>query len=126
MNIEKFRLIFPQFNLISDEQLKVKNEIALMHIPSVCSDCAHYYLVFLMIAHLLTLDTLDNTDYIASASIADVSVTKATLKNNDNKNLWLNLTKYGKEYLILEAKCLAVAKAGIMSKGRKETEPFRG
>ena len=115
--LDTFLARFPEF---SNEDLyplsKVQNcgDRAMMHITPSALDMPMHgryreYALFLMAAHILTLDSQDDADQPGSsmagtpfkATVGSVSVenTKPHSVTTDDWNYWLNQTKYGRELL---------------------------
>jgi hypothetical protein len=122
--LDSFLGRFPEF---ANEEVypisKVQNcgDRAMLHItPSQMGMPMHgfyrEYALFLMTAHLITLDAQDDTDDPGSslagtpfkATVGSVSIeaTKPNSFNSDDWNYWLNQTKYGRELLAyLDTQC---------------------
>ena len=122
--LDSFLGRFPEF---ANEDVypiaKVQNcgDRAMLHItPSQMGMPMHgfyrEYALFLMTAHLITLDAQDDTDDPGSslagtpfkATVGSVSIeaTKPNSFNSDDWNYWLNQTKYGRELLAyLDTQC---------------------
>ena len=122
--LDSFLGRFPEFaNEDVYPMAKVQNcgDRAMMHItPSQMEMPMHgfyrEYALFLMTAHLITLDAQDDTDDPGSslagtpfkATVGSVSIeaTKPNSFNSDDWNYWLNQTKYGRELLAyLDTQC---------------------
>lgn len=115
--LDTFLARFPEF---SNEELyplsKVQNcgDRAMMHITPSAMDMPlvgayREYALFLMAAHLLTLDSQDDagdpgssmagTPFKAMVGSVSVENTKPNSFTVDDWNYWLNQTKYGRELL---------------------------
>lgn len=122
--LESFLARFPEFD--NSEKYPIANlqnygDRAMMHITHSVPGMpmvGHYreYALFLMTAHLITLDAQDDTDDPGSslagtpfkATVGSVSIeaTKPNSFNSDDWNYWLNQTKYGRELLAyLDTQC---------------------
>lgn len=117
--LDTFLARFPEF---SNEELyplsKVQNcgDRAMMHITPSAMDMPlvgvyREYALFLMAAHLLTLDAADDanngdpgssiagTPFKATVGSVTIESTKQNSFRTDDWNYWLNQTKYGRELL---------------------------
>lgn len=113
--LEDFLVRFPEFN---DEEKHTKAVVqnagqrAMFHITPSAPGMPmigpyREYGLFLMTAHLLTLDDEDDSDdggivgtpFKATVGSVSVEATKPNSFQSDDWNYWLNQTKYGRELL---------------------------
>jgi hypothetical protein len=128
-DLAKFRILFPQFNSVSDEVVTAVAEQATCYISSACTGNCAVELLNLMVAHLLAL-----REQIASgagkaltgASMGGVSVSLAQPAKADDRKSWLFMTPFGQQYLALESKCVkGQAAAGLYFSYLPEGKGFR-
>lgn len=124
-DIAAFRLRYPQFASYSDEQILAFAEDAKCHLSTHCKDCRRLWW-FLMVAHLLTLDTNSKNGgavgQVTSASIDKISVSIQAPTATNKWSYWLSLTPYGLELLALLSRCFT---GGFYVGGRPERAGFR-
>lgn len=122
--LETFLARFPEFD--DSEKYPIANlqnygDRAMMHITQSVPEMpmvGHHreYALFLMTAHLITLDaqsdandpgsSLAGTPFKATVGSVSVEATKPNSFNSDDWNYWLNQTKYGRELLAyLDTQC---------------------
>lgn len=137
--IARFRALVPELSEVTypDPKVEVALEVAGFYIDPV--DCWYRmlhgksleYALCLMAAHLLALQKQreDETNpgdaqggFVQSASIGDVSVTKATIPAKDTWDWWLLQTPFG---TALQALLQVVSVGGTFIGGLPETAAFR-
>ena len=120
-DIEKFRLIYPQFaETPSDDSLLFIWQNALL-ISGIDTDtripeAAKENLLFMLVCHLATLASRGTAGAMTSAKQGEVSVTYATMAQNGGDGDWYNSTPCGAAYW------QAIKKyrfGGLWFKGRK-------
>ena len=111
--LDDFLMRFPEFdNETTYPRATVENcgQRAMMHITPDAEGMplnGHYreYGLFLMTAHLITLDAQGDdgstagTPYKSTIGSVSIETTKQNTFMTDDWNYWLNLTKYGRELL---------------------------
>ena len=122
--LETFLARFPEFDDSEKYPIaKIQNygDRAMMHITQSVPGMpmvGHYreYALFLMTAHLITLDAQDDandpgsalsgTPFKATVGSVSIEATKPNSFTSDDWNYWLNQTKYGRELLAyLDTQC---------------------
>ena len=127
----KFISLFEEFEDIETTTFQLRSGVAEDFLPSILKDTKCYeYLWYLMTAHLCKLNTLgdDELKDVTNTSVGSVSVGYNTLNSRDDSNFatWLKLTRYGKEYLAYEQRCIkSQASAGKFFGGLPEGKAFR-
>ena len=122
--LDTFLARFPEFD--DSEKYPIANlqnygDRAMMHITQSVPGMpmvGHYreYALFLMTAHLITLDAQDDandpgsalagTPFKATVGSVSIEATKPNSFTSDDWNYWLNQTKYGRELLAyLDTQC---------------------
>lgn len=107
--LAKFRILYPQFETVTDEVVEVIAEQALCYIG--LGDCAcNDQLWMLMVAHLLQLrfnaeDGAVAPGAVTSASIDRVSIGFSAPTSSSSWGHWLNLTPFGQQFLALYNRC---------------------
>ena len=128
-DLSKFRILFPQFNSVSDEVVTAVAEQATYYIPNVCMGNLGVELLNLMVAHLLALReqiASGGGKALTGASMGGVSVSLAQPAKADDRKTWLFLTPFGQQYLALESKCIkGQASAGLYFGALPEGKGFR-
>ena len=137
-----FRNFFPEFltggTVPPEPIIEMFLEVATYYIDPRDSQCRMLngksleYAIYLMAAHLYSLQLQRAEEgsnpgeaqggFVQSASIGDVSVTKASLPSKDTWEWWLQQTPYGQQLLSL---LLAVSVGGTFVGGLPETSAFR-
>ena len=127
-NLNKFRLIYPQFNTVDDALVLALAEQAECYLPRGCEGCLDQ-LVMLLVAHMLSIRTASGVGCglaVASASEGGISVSLAMPANADARGQWLNITPFGQQYAALAARCgKGKAAAGLFIGGYPEGDAFR-
>lgn len=130
MDIAEFRAAFPAFAsevTYPDAMILSTYQSAICFIPECSGGACHTRKIYLMLAHLLTLQnaiaTNNYSGIVNGSTIDKVSVTlSAPPFGTSQFKYWLNLTPYGQELLAL----LAVDSAGgFYVGGRGELSAFR-
>ena len=128
-DLAKFRILFPQFNSVSDEVVTAVAEQARCYIPNICVGNFGVELLNLMVAHLLALRDQIATGggkALTGASMGGVSVSLAQPAKADDRKTWLFMTPFGQQYLALESKCVkGRASAGLYFGALPEGKGFR-
>lgn len=107
--LAKFRLLYPKFETVSDEEVLAIAELAECYVGTYGCSCSDQ-LWMLMVAHLLQL-RFDDEDggvtagAISSASIDRVSVSFAAPTSSSAWSHWLNLSPFGQQFLALSGRC---------------------
>lgn len=129
LDLDKFRILFPQFDLVTDSVVLAISEQAGCYITRACDDKCTEQLWFLMVSHLLNLRADIATGggkALTSASMGGVSVSMAQPAKADDRKSWLFMTPFGQQYLALESKCVSGrAAAGLYFGGLPEGKGFR-
>lgn len=124
-SLATFRVLYPQFNGIGDEQIEAVAEQAQCFLSERGCSCADQ-LLMLMTAHLLTLSQQQAaggiTGQVTSATVDKVSVTIAAPPGTDAWSYWLGMTPYGLQLRALLKRCSA---GGMYVGGLPERAAFR-
>lgn len=128
-DLAKFRILFPQFNAVSDEVVTTVAEQAICYIPNISTGNCGVELLNLMVAHLLALREQIETGggkALTGATMGGVSVSLAQPAKADDRKTWLFMTPFGQQYLALENKCIkGLASAGLYFGAFPEGKGFR-
>lgn len=128
-DLAKFRILFPQFDSVTDEVVTVVAEQAACYISSACTGSCGVELLNLMVAHMLALREQIATGAgkaITSASMGGVSVSMAQPAKASDRSAWLFMTPFGQQYAALEEKCAkGKAAAGLYFGNLPENRGFR-
>lgn len=128
-DLAKFRILFPQFDSVTDEVVTAVAEQASCYITRACDDKCTEQLWFLIVAHLLNLRAdiaAGGGKALTSASMGGVSVSMAQPANASDRRAWLFITPFGQQYLALESKCIGGrAAAGLYFGNLPENRGFR-
>ena len=128
-DLAKFRILFPQFDSVTDEVVTAVAEQAACYISSTCTSGCGGELLNLMVAHMLELRNQIATGggkALTSASMGGVSVSLAQPAKASDRNSWLFMTPFGQQYLALEGKCVSGrAAAGMYFGSLPENRGFR-
>lgn len=128
-NLTKFRILFPQFDSVTDEVVLVIADQAKCYASTACKGACGDELLNLMVAHLLKLRadiTTGGGKALTSASMGGVSVSLAQPAKADDRKTWLFMTPFGQQYLALESKCISGrAAAGLYFGALPEGKGFR-
>lgn len=128
-DLAKFRILFPQFNSVSDEVVTAVAEQARCYISNISVGNLEVELLNLMVAHLLALRdqiTTGGGKALTGASMGGVSVSLAQPAKPDDRKTWLFMTPFGQQYLALESKCIkGLASAGLYFSYLPEGKGFR-
>lgn len=127
--LSKFRILYTEFATSTDDIVSTMVGLAECYVPTVCAGGCGDQMLMMMVAHLLKLRGAEvvgqGARLISSATIANVSVSLTAPANGSDRSAWLMLSSYGTQYAVLEAKCLASAKAGMFFGGLPESRAFR-
>lgn len=137
----KFRLLFPEFKDENDYPSSVITmlyEVAGAYIDPTACNCRMLngrkldLALMFMTAHLLYLQTQrvnaganaggESVGFVQSASIGDVSVTRASIPAADQWEYWLNGSPYGQQLLAL---LQGASVGGLYVGGLPERSAFR-
>lgn len=128
-DLAKFRILFPQFDSVTDEVVTAVAEQAVCYISSACTGNCGVELLNLMVAHMLALREQIATGggkAITSASMGGVSVSMTQPAKASDRNAWLFITPFGQQYAALEEKCAkGKAAAGLYFGNLPENRGFR-
>ncbi len=107
--VPKFRLLYPQFETVSDELLEAVAEEALCFITT-CGGSCNESMWMLVVAHMLQLrfDAEDGgvaPGALASATVDKVSVSFSAPTSASAWSHWLNLTPFGQQFSVLHNRC---------------------
>lgn len=106
--LDKFRILYPQFEGKSDVEVLAFAEQALCFVSLYGCTCSEQLWV-LMVAHMLTLQAMaasgSNGGQVASASIDGVSVSFVAPTSTDAWSYWLNGTPFGQMFAALNRRC---------------------
>ena len=123
-----FRLLYPQFNEVSDEVVLATAELALCFTTERGCKCTEQ-MWLLMVAHLLQLAAnaaggggTTPIGQLSSATIDKVTVSFAMPPATTAWAYWLNGTPFGQQFAALMARCNA---GGFYVGGRGERAGFR-
>lgn len=124
--IENFRLLFPEFITIPDENVLAQSEMALCFLTSRGCSCSEQ-MWLLLTAHLLMIAAQiaggggGVSGAPTSASIGKISVSFAAPASTSDWSHWLSLTPYGQQFTALNRACNTASYVG----GRGERSGFR-
>lgn len=123
--LEAFRVRFPQFNPLADEQVLAAAEDGRWFLTDHGCGCTDQMLR-LMVAHLLDLQHKAQSGgvvgQVTGATVDKVAVNLAPPPSRDAWAHWLSLTVYGLQLQALLKSCTA---GGLYLGGRPERAAFR-
>ena len=125
--LAKFRLLYPQFDAVTDETVHAVAEQGLCFTSARGCTCSEQ-MWMLMVAHLLLLAANaaagGNTGggQLASATIDKVSVSFVAPPSTSSWAYWLNGSPYGQQFAALLAAC---SSGGFYVGGLPERSAFR-
>ena len=126
-NLAAFRTLYPQFDTVADDTVRAVADQALCFISDTgceCDDTAW----FLMVAHLLQIQTAaaaggSVSGPVASATVGGVSVSfQAPPYGTSAYKFWLFSTPFGSQLAAMLARCSA---GGLYVGGAPERAAFR-
>ena len=126
-NLAEFRTLYPQFDTVADATVRAVADQALCFVSDTgceCDDTAW----FLMVAHLLQIQTAaasggSVSGPVASATVGGVSVSfQAPPYGTSAYKFWLFSTPYGSQLAAMLARCSA---GGLYVGGAPERAAFR-
>lgn len=126
-NLAEFRTLYPQFDTVADATVRAVADQALCFVSDTgceCDDTAW----FLMVAHLLQIQTAatsggSGSGPVASATVGGVSVSfQAPPYGTSAYKFWLFSTPYGSQLAAMLARCSA---GGLYVGGAPERAAFR-
>ena len=126
-NLAAFRTLYPQFDTVADATVRAVADQALCFISDTgceCDDTAW----FLMVAHLLQIQTAaaaggSGSGPVASATVGGVSVSfQAPPYGTSAYKFWLFSTPFGSQLAAMLARCSA---GGLYVGGSPERAAFR-
>lgn len=128
--LDEFRELYEQFSAISDTKVLFAADNARCLLPdsSGCHGCLKS-LWLLMVAHMLQIGINEANGQgaagaVVSATIDKASVSFAQAPVRDQRDQWLGLTPFGRQFQVMLDKCMAGA--GFSVGGKPEMSAFRG
>lgn len=124
--IESFRVLYPQFGSIENDEIIIIAQSALNYFSSCRGVCTNE-LWMLVVAHMLSLrkmiaDDESPTGVVTSVTMDKISVSFSAPPAGSDWSHWFKMTTYGQQFLALIKRCSVPQYFG----GAGERSAFRG